>query len=642
MSMCFVYVDGTSTRTNRSKGTGGRKKPGIVSEEESDRVTGAGLLGACIFLPSKPDTLYFVQLSQTKDGKGVSQDIVELSNKLILQILKAKNRKILYNAQEILRVIIPRIDAAKVALQNVYDVRIAAWLLAPDNSTDQYTLDNLLPKPSAPLAPSESETDTNSDDVAPLDRIKKDFLSTMEIWAELQDKVEKAGLMEAMNFESEVVPVLSRMEWTGIGFKPEALTSHQDLIQKHLDKLEAEARQLLGPGHESLNLASPQQVSKVMYEELKLPTPTTSTATGASGQQGRWDSKHHSESVTLHIATGEATLKELSKLHRFPAILLQHRHLSKVLNNWTAEFASKARMRDNMWRMHTSWCHTGTGTGRLSSANPNLQNVPKGDVHILGDAENADNAADGLFINVRDAFTAAEGYQFVSADYAAFEIRIMAHFCQDEDLCRILRDDSLDAMRAIASTWLGKPTESVTPQERERAKRILYGTIYGIGPQALGEQMKVTKKEASTWMQSFLNKYPRLKNFMLNTVHYARQNGFVKTLTGRKRFLPDITSDQRPKQAYAERQAVNSVIQGSAADVVKLAMLRLSSTLIDQGHKCRLLLQIHDDLIIEVPDAEVESMCTVMSETMSSVISLRVPLKVQLAVGKSWGKLKQL
>eukprot|EP01119_Soliformovum_irregulare_P019643 TRINITY_DN6268_c0_g1_i1.p1 TRINITY_DN6268_c0_g1~~TRINITY_DN6268_c0_g1_i1.p1 ORF type:complete len:322 (-),score=139.70 TRINITY_DN6268_c0_g1_i1:39-1004(-) len=285
-------------------------------------------------------------------------------------------------------------------------------------------------------------------------------------------------------------------------------------------------------------------------------------------------------------------------------------------------------------RIHTYWAQTNTATGRLASLNPNMQNLPKQPMNLtLGQEEKK--------IVVRDAFCAKDGCVLVSFDYSQIEMRILAHMSHDPYLLQFFNEEQ-DIHRLIAGRWLGKKPEEVSSEERERAKRIVYGILYGMGAPSLAAILEVTLGEAATFIDTFLGKFPGVALFLEQTIKAAKEKKFIKTLFGRRRIFPDIHSKNKSLERRSERQAVNSVIQGTAADVVKLAMIEIDA-IFDKDPKCKdakLLLQIHDELVFEIPESSVDVICPIINSTMESVIQLEVAMPVRMNLGKRWGSME--
>ena len=348
----------------------------------------------------------------------------------------------------------------------------------------------------------------------------------------------------------------------------------------------------------SLNLNSPRQLQKILFETLELPI-LHKTKTGPS--------------------TDAQTLEELAALHPFPARLLEYRQMVKLQNTYVEALPRLISPADG--RIHTSFNQAVTATGRLSSSEPNLQNIPV-------------RTEEGKLI--RSAFVPEhDGWSFVSADYSQIELRVLAHYRGDENLCEAFRNDQ-DIHARVASQIHGVPLEEVTSSMRRAAKTVNFGVIYGQSSFGLAAQLKIPQDEARTFIQTYFMQFPAIESFLDTVLEFARENEYVSTLFGRRRPILGVRSVRKGQLNPAERMAVNTVIQGSAADLIKLAMLRVYARLKREALRSRLLLQIHDELLLETPPEEVETVQELLREEMTNAWSLNVPLKVDVDVGKEW------
>lgn len=348
----------------------------------------------------------------------------------------------------------------------------------------------------------------------------------------------------------------------------------------------------------SLNLNSPRQLQKILFETLELPI-LHKTKTGPS--------------------TDAQTLEELADLHPFPARLLEYRQMVKLQNTYVEALPRLISPADG--RIHTSFNQAVTATGRLSSSEPNLQNIPV-------------RTEEGKLI--RSAFVPEyDGWSFVSADYSQIELRVLAHYCGDENLCEAFRKDQ-DIHARVASQIHSVPLDEVTPAMRRAAKTVNFGVIYGQSSFGLAAQLKIPQDEARTFIQTYFMQFPAIESFLDTVLEFARENGYVSTLFGRRRPISGIRPVQKGQLNLAERMAVNTVIQGSAADLIKLAMLRVYARLKRAELRSRLLLQIHDELLLETPPEEIEAVQEILREEMTNAWTLSVPLKVDVEVGREW------
>jgi DNA polymerase-1 len=317
-------------------------------------------------------------------------------------------------------------------------------------------------------------------------------------------------------------------------------------------------------------------------------------------------------------STEEETLEELRAVHPLPGLILTYRTLSKLKSTYLDTLPEYVNPKTG--RVHTTFHPTGAATGRLSSSDPNLQNIPV-------------RTEEGRAI--RRAFVPEEGWRFVSADYSQIELRLLAHFSRDEGLLEAFRSGQ-DVHRATAARVFKVRPEEVTPELRSRAKAVNFGVIYGMGPMRLARETKVTMDEARQFIDSYFATYPRVRAWLDGTVESARTLGYVTTLLGRRRYLPELVDPDPRIQAQAVNVAMNTPLQGTAADLIKLAMIHVDRRLSAERWSARMLLQVHDELVFEAPPDEVERLKAMVKEEMSGAAELTVPLVVDVGVGETW------
>ena len=481
----------------------------------------------------------------------------------------------------------------------LFDTMIAAWLLEPD--TLSFGLENLaeaqlglqginykdvVPKGGTFAAvPLPQATEYAAEDA--------DF--TLQLYHIYKPALEQANLTALFEtLEMPLMPLLADMEAQGIFLKKEELAAFSEELADTLARDEAEIYKLVG---HPFNIASPKQLQEVLFTERKLPTGKK-TKTGYS--------------------TDISVLEELAAIDELPAKILDYRASAKLKSGYADALPLLA---DTHGRIHTSFIQTGTATGRLSSRDPNLQNIP-----IRGEEGR----------KIRKAFYAADGCKLISADYAQIELVILAHFSQDENLVRAFRHGT-DVHAATAALIFNVPVENVVPDMRRIAKVINFGVMYGMSAFRLANQLRISRTEAAEFITRYFTTYSGVSAFMETLKESAAEKGFVETLMGRRRYIRAINSRNQTQRAAAERIAINTPIQGSAADIVKTAMLRVDRALKQQQLKARLLLQVHDELILEAPDAEVDSVKALLKQEMEHVVELAVPLRVSIEAGSCWG-----
>lgn len=401
------------------------------------------------------------------------------------------------------------------------------------------------------------------------------------------------------DLEVPLIPILAEMELVGISLDEESLYEYGIQLAEELGELEEQVYELVG--HE-FNLASTQQLQEVLFTERKLK-PTRKTKTGFS--------------------TDVAVLQELAREDPVPELILRHRTLAKLKSTYVD--ALPKLVHPETGRLHTNFHQTGTATGRLSSRDPNLQNIP---------------IRDEAGRKIRQAFVPREGWRFVSADYSQIELVVLAALSGDEALSGAFAAGE-DVHRATGALIFGVDAESITSEQRRIAKTINFGVMYGMSAFRLSRDLGLPRREADAFIERYFETYSGVRRFLDETVADAEKSGYVTTLLGRRRTLPDINSRNRPVRMQAQRIAVNTPIQGTAADIVKRAMLKVSRRLADEGLAARLLLQVHDELIVEAPPEELAAVETLLKEEMVSAVDLSVPLKVNVETGENWGSLHE-
>lgn len=400
------------------------------------------------------------------------------------------------------------------------------------------------------------------------------------------------------DIEEPLMKVLSQMELAGVKVDLASLKDFANSLRKQMNAREAEIQDYAQtPG---LNVSSPKQMGEVIFEKLKLDPRAKKPA------KGTWP-------------TDEETLSALADRHPIIDALLDYRGLRKLLSTYIEPFAQYISPVDG--RVHTTFNQALTSTGRLSSSNPNLQNIP---IRTEQGRE------------IRKAFVPGEpGWVMMSADYSQIELRVMAHLCGDEHLRQAFRD-GLDIHAATAAKIFGVPVEDVSADQRRMAKTANFGIMYGISSFGLAQRLKCPRAEAKKLIDDYFASFPSIRAFIDGTLAKARETLYTETMLGRRRYIPDINSNNANIRSNAERNAVNAPIQGTAADIIKIAMIRVAERLRKEGLKARMVLQIHDELLLEVPETEIDAAKEVLVEEMQGVMELSVPLIVECNYGKTW------
>jgi DNA polymerase-1 len=395
--------------------------------------------------------------------------------------------------------------------------------------------------------------------------------------------------------ELPLVEVLLDMEWTGIAIDPALFARLSRELAADLQRLEAEISRAAGV---PFNVNSPRQLAQVLFEKLGLPV-LKKTRTGPS--------------------TDADVLEQLAGLgHEVPRLLLEHRELQKLRSTYVDTLPAKVHPVSG--RIHTSFNQVGAATGRLSSSEPNLQNIPVRSPR--GEA-------------IRRGFIPAPGWKFVVADYSQIELRLMAHLSEDPAFLGAFQSGE-DIHRQTAALIFGVAPEAVTPEMRARAKTINFATIYGQGAFSLSRQLAIPQEEAKAFIAEYFRRFGGVRAFLDRQVALAREQGYVETLFGRRRYIPEVRDRNYGMRAFGERQAQNAPLQGSAADLIKIAMVRLHRALRAEGFAARLLLQVHDELVLEAPQEEVERVAQLVRRHMEGAAQLKVPLVVDVGVGDNW------
>lgn len=425
----------------------------------------------------------------------------------------------------------------------------------------------------------------------------EDVYGTLKLWEEFRPLLVDKNLQELF-FELEMVliPILAAMEIRGICVDKEILANLSDEFRTKLQDIEQRIYSLAG---REFNVNSPRQLGQILFEELKLP---------------------HGRKTKTGYSTDVKVLEKLAPKHDLPALMLEYRTLAKLLSTYVEKLAG---LRDpESGRVHTSFNQAVTATGRLSSSNPNLQNIP-----IRGEEGN----------RIRRAFVPAKGQLFIAADYSQIDLRVLAHYSQDKALVDAFRAGD-DIHARTAAQVFGVSPLLITPDMRRVAKSINFGIVYGMSSFGLSSQLGISRKEAQTFIDRYFEHYAGVKCFMHDIVEKARRDGYVTTLMNRRREVPEIDVKNRVRREFAERMAINTPIQGTAADIIKLAMVAVERVLVTSGIRASLLLQIHDELVFEVPESEVDEAKGIIVTAMEQAMNLDVPLVVNAEVGNSLAK----
>ena len=420
---------------------------------------------------------------------------------------------------------------------------------------------------------------------------------TLRLKNKLEPELKKAGCEDLFyNIEMPLMPVLAEMEMNGVCLDTASLAETSKQFTNRMNEIEARIYELAG---EQFNIASPKQVGEILFDKLKIIEKAKKTKTG-------------------QYVTSEEVLQQLRNKHEIVADILEHRGLKKLIGTYID--ALPKLINPKTGHIHTSFNQTITATGRLSSSDPNLQNIP-----IRGE--------DGK--EIRKAFIPEPGCLFFSADYSQIELRVMAHLSQDTEMIKVFSEGK-DLHAATAANIYKKPIEEVTRDERTKSKRANFGIIYGITVFGLAERLDIPRDEAKMLIDGYFATFPQVHDYMEKSKEVARQQGYVTTLFGRRRYLPDINSHNATVRGFAERNAINAPIQGTAADIIKVAMIRIFNRFKAEGIRSKMILQVHDELNFSVFPEEKEKVESIVLEEMQNALNLSVPLVADSGFGQNW------
>ena len=488
----------------------------------------------------------------------------------------------------------------------LFDTMIAHYLINPDMRHNMDVLSETYlkyaPKSIETLIGKKGKNQLSMRDV-PLEDIKEyateDADITFQLAAHFQPILEKVGTKKLFDeIEIPLVPVLADMEKEGIRLDVEFLKSMSVDMQKEIDAFEQQIYETAG---EKFNLASPKQLGDILFDKLKI---------GGNKQK---------KTKTGQYATGEEVLSYLANEHQIVRDILEWRQMVKLQSTYIDALPNQVDKKTG--RVHTDYMQTVAATGRLSSTNPNLQNIPI-------------RTEKGRLI--RKAFIARdENYTLLSADYSQIELRIIAALCGEENMIKAFQNNE-DIHKSTAAKVFNVPLDEVTKEQRSHAKTVNFGIIYGVSAFGLSNQTNLSRKESAELIEAYYQTYPKLKSFMTSQVDFARENGYVETISGRRRYLKDINSANAIVRGGAERNAVNAPIQGSAADIIKIAMINIHKKLTSEHWKSKMLLQVHDELVFDVHNSELEKIQPMIKHEMENAFKMAVPLDVEIGLGKNW------
>ncbi|KAL5516693.1 hypothetical protein EMCRGX_G002094 [Ephydatia muelleri] len=542
-----------------------------------------------------------------------------------LASLLRRARVICYNGQQLARTLLDHYQLASQSSEWIHwtflDTLIGSWLLDPDHPPQTFS-EALI---RAGLGVTRSEAAGSN---------KRELLLLVPLMNNLHQMLQKEDLWELfLTVEVKLIPILAAMEVFGIQINCQKLFEFADALKTRASKVESEVHKAAG---RTFSVNSTAQLRQVLFDELHLEER----------------SGHALNKTQVHrfTSTSEEVLTQLQEFHPLPKLVLEYRQLCKL----NAAFIQGTISHVSEGVMRPCWQHTGTATGRITSTNPNIQAFPKDglDLGIVKEQYIIGKAQEQVTISVREIVQSRTGYTFLAADFRSIELRLIAHLSGDQRLLAMLASDATgvtDVFTHLTSEWLGIPLESAGSSDRERTKRVVYAVIYGVGKERLGSILKTSADHAKALMDSFLAKFPAIKLYMNEVLLHCRKGrqGNVSTISKRKRWFPHISSANPNLRAHSERQAINFPIQGSAADVCKCGMIRVVHMLAERSPRTRLLIQIHDELVFEVPDDEVQAISGMIKGVLENPLlptaeCLKVPLEVRLTAGKNWAAMSEV
>ncbi len=572
----------------------------LDTETTSKNALNAELVGISFCL--EPGTAYYAPLGHTSRGKGSQIDIDEalilLKGILCDDKVKKIGQNIKYDAEVLARY--------GINLEGLsFDTMIASYLIDP--TLRQHNLDYLAQHYLGYKMISYDEVTDHNRDISfasvDVDRAKEysceDAEITLLLKTVLEDKLKETDNYALFqDLEMKLIPVIMEMEMTGIKIDVDFFKKMSKKFADELSGIESRIFDLTG---EKFNINSPQQLGYILFEKLKLPVKKKTK-------------KRSGYSTDVEVLT------ELAGIHEIPSLLLRFRTISKLKSTYLDALVSLVNPATG--RVHTSYNQTVTATGRLSSSNPNLQNIP-----IRTDEGR----------EIRKGFVADSNHLLLSADYSQIELRVFAHYSEDPVLLEAFEIGEDIHTRTAAEVFDLDP-KMVTPEMRRMAKTINFGIIYGMGPIKLAKELGISKKVAQAYLDNYYERYKGVKDFKEKVVSQAVQNGYVATLLKRRRYLPNINSENGNLRGEAERAAINTPIQGTAADLIKMAMINIADRLKREDLKTKMLLQVHDELVFEVPKGELPVTSKIIKDEMEGVYRLNIPLKVDINWGTNWGE----
>ncbi|KAM4565049.1 DNA polymerase nu [Fundulus diaphanus] len=547
---------------------------------------------------------------------------------VLLRVLSRSQLVVCYKAKDFLRTVLlyyrQDLSWKEVAGCQIHDPQVSGWLLDPTDPSSCFhdLLNKHCKRPSAASSPGPDK----------VSQIISSLYRLYELNVTLCSKLQSQCLWELYSeMEVKMITVLGAMESNSICVDKGALKRTSDLLGTKMKQLEQEAHKAAG---QIFLVTSNTQLRTVLFEKLRL--------------HERCKNKKLPKTINKQQqSTSEAALLQLQHLHPLPKIILEYRQVHKIKSTFVDGILSCMKSKNYI---SSTWHQTSAVTGRISAKHPNFQALPRQPLQISKTQYIQGKEEEVVIVHPRDTFIPQEGWTFLAADFCQVELRLLAHFSSDPELLRIFTNPQADVFTMLASQWKVMSVDDVTPEDREHAKRIVYSLVYGAGRERLSGILGVSPEQASSFQDTFLQTYREVQAFIQRTVQQSHRQGYVLSLMGRRRNLPRINSPDWAIRMQAERQAVNFVVQGSAADLCKMAMITIFDLVSSSSSlSARLLAQLHDELLYEVEDSQVEQFAALVRSTMESLqhihhlgVHLKVPLKVAVSIGKSWGSMSEL
>ncbi|XP_076829841.1 DNA polymerase nu isoform X2 [Brachyhypopomus gauderio] len=614
----MVYLDGTTQMDPVQKSTPAvcgflvllKKSLDSVSLEESG---------------TAEERLLFLRLEHrpvwAQQDTQLNQD--QFTREMLVQMACGVQSLVCYKAKDLLRTALTHFSGdlswKQVSSCQVLDPQVASWLLDPADSASCFQ--DLLNKHCSHLA-----KHTPQSALKKVTHVVSSLSHLHSLMVELQNKLQTQGLWKLyFLMEMKMIPLLSAMESHKIYVDKKALKKTSEMLGTKMKQLEQEAHRAAG---QQFLVSSSAQLRQVLFERLRLHERCE---------------KNLPRTVLKQQSTSEAVLLLLQDLHPLPKLILEYRQAHKIKST----FVDGVLSRMTKTFISSTWNQTSAVTGRLSAKHPNFQALPKQPIKINKKQYVQGKEAELVTVHPRTMFIPEKGWTFLSADFCQVELRLLAHLSSDPELLRTFQNPEADVFTMLASQWKGVHEDAVCSEDREHAKRIVYSVIYGAGRERLAGILGLSAQQASQFQDSFLQTYRGVQDFIQRTVQHCHKHGYVKSIMGRRRSLPHIHSTDWGTRNQAERQAVNFVVQGSAADLCKMAMIQICSHVSSSTTlTARLVAQIHDELLFEVEDSQVEAFAVLVKTTMESLqyidclgVRLTVPLKVSVSTGRSWGSM---